>query len=138
MSKPLIWLPKIQEDIYEVIQFSINDTVSKDPLLFLTYPKLELLEYNNAQQRCVLYVENIKILFYYCYSTFYENKCFTIEMITDLENKYKVFDYDRMKVSLYDKILHDDAEDTDPLEKDIPQCKGLEILYKLKLIGVKQ
>lgn len=138
MSKSLIWLPKIQEDIYEVIQFAINNTVPKDPLLFLTYPKLELLEYNNAQQRCVLYVENIEILFYYCYGTFYNNKCFTIEMITDLENKYKVSDYDRMKVSLYDKILHDDVEDIDLLEKDIPQCKGLEILYKLKLIGVKQ
>lgn len=136
MSKPLIWLPKIQEDIHEIIESVINDTISKDPLLFLTYPKLELLEYNADLQRCVLNVENTKILFYYCYSNF--DKCFTIEMITDLENYYKVFDYDRVKVSLCDKILHDDAEDTDPLEKDIPQCKGLEILYKLKLIGVKQ
>ena len=138
MSKPLIWLPKIQEDIHEVIESVINNTLSKDPLLFLTYPKLELLEYNAAQQRCVLYVENTRILFYYCYNSYYEDKCFTIEMTTDLENKYKVFDYDRVKVSLYNKILHDDAEDIDPLEKDIPQCKGLEILYKLKLIGVKQ
>lgn len=135
MSKPLIWLPKIQENLYEVIQFVINDTISKDPLLFLTYPKLELLEYNAAQQRCVLYVENTRILFTYYYSNFYENEFFTIELTYHIDT---LSSYDRVKVSLNDKILHDDISDIDPLEKDIPQCKGLEVLFKLKLIGVKQ
>ena len=136
MSKPLIWLPKIQEDMYEVIKSVINNTVSKDPLLFLTYPDLGLLEYSSAQQRCVLYVENTRILFTYYYSNFYDCRWFTIELKshTDL----LVEEFDRVKVSLYDKILHDDISDVDPLEKDIPHCKALEVLYKLKLIGVKQ
>lgn len=135
MSKPLIWLPKIQEDMYEVIKSVINNTMSKDPLLFLTYPDLGLLEYSAAQQRCVLYVENVKILFDYYYSNFYENKFFTIELTTHNDI---LSSYDRIKVSLYNKILHDDISGIGPLEKDIHQCKSLEVLYKLKLIGVKE
>ena len=135
MSKPLIWLPKIQEDMYEVIKSVINNTVSKDPLLFLTYPDLGLLEYSAAQQRCVLYVENVKILFDYYYSSFYGNRWFAIELETHIDT---LSSYDRIKISLHDKILHDDISDVDPLEKDIHQCKALEVLYKLKLIGVKE
>lgn len=134
MSKPLIWLPKIQENLYEVIESVINDTISKDPLLFLTYPTLAIVRYNNALQKCILYAENSKMLFTYYYSTLYENKFFNIELTTYTNTS----SYDRVKVSLNDKILHDDINNVDPFEKDIPQCKGLEILYKLKLIGVKQ
>jgi len=135
MSKPLIWLPKIQENLYEVIESVINDTISKDPLLFLTYPTLAIVEYNSAQQKCIMYAENTKILFTYYYSTFYENKFFNMELTTHTDT---LSSYDRVRVSLNDKILHDDISNVDPFEEDIPQCKALEVLYKLKLIGVKQ
>ena len=138
MSKPLIWLPKIQEDIYEIIESVINSTISKDPLLFLTYPDLKLLEYSAAQQRCVLYVENIKILFTYYYSNFYDSKWFIIELKSHTDLLGLVEEFDRLKISLCNKMLHNDIVDIDPCEKDIQQCKALEVLYKLKLIGVKQ
>lgn len=137
MSKPLIWMPKIQEDIYEVIESAVNNTMSKDPLLFLTYPDLGLLEFSADKQRCILYVENTKILFtYYYYSNSYYRKRFTIAFESNGTKRYPKFE--RFKVSLDDKILHDLFNIIGPCEKDIPQCKELEVLYKLKLIGVKQ
>ena len=138
MSKPLIWLPKMQEDIYEIIKSVINNTMLKDPLLFLTYPVLELKEYTAAQQRCVLYVENTKIVFTYRYSNFYDCKWFAVELTSHTDLLKLAEEFNRVYISLYDKMLHDDISDIDPCEKDIHQCKALEVLYKLKLIGVKE
>ena len=143
-KRRLVWIPNIHIlDLHKLLSLAVNKVMSQDPLLFLTVPDLRLLVHSISKQVSVLYIEDVELKFqiYYRY-----NSCASTVDRLYIElgkfpyiNQYNGSDeYDRYRVNMFSKMLYDDVSMVDPYEKDLKTNKGLEILYKLKLIRLEK
>lgn len=143
-KRRLVWIPDIQIlNIHELLSKAVNKVMSQDPLLFLTVPHLRLLVDSTFKQVSVLYIEDVKLKFqiYYKYKSdvnitdiFY----IELEKFPHINQYNGSGEYDRYRVNMLSKMLYDDVSTVDPYEEDLKTNKGLEILYKLKLIRLEK
>lgn len=145
-KRRLVWVPDIQIlDIHKLLSHTVNEVISKDPLLFLTIPYLELLQYNEFKQVSLLYIEDVKLKFQIYYKYKYKSDagiidkfCIELEKFSHINQYNGAGEYDRYRVNMLSKMLYDDVSTVDPYEEDLKTNKGLEILYKLKLIRLEK
>ena len=138
-----MWRPNIEIlDIHKLLSHAVNKVMSQDPLLFLTVPDLRLLMDSAFKQVSVLCIEDVELKFqiyydYYCKSNAAIIDKLCIELIKFSYNGSDE-EYDRYRVNKYTKMLYDDVSTVHPYEEDLKTNKGLEILYKLKLIRLEK
>lgn len=140
-----MWRPNIEIlDIHKLLSYAVNKVISQDPLLFLTVPDLRLLVDSAFKQVSVLYIEDVELKFQICYE-YESDDAITDKLCIELTkfshiNQYNgvAEEYDRYGVNIYTKMLYDDISTAHPYEEDLKTNKGLEILYKLKLIRLEK
>ena len=129
-KRKLVWIPNTHIlDIHKLLSRTVNEVISKDPLLFLTVPDLRLLVDNKFKQVSVLYIEDVELKFY-LYYRYHSYFGITDTLYLELTkfphiNQYNGSgeEYIRYRVNILTNILYNDLSLHHPYEEDLKLIK---------------